>query len=1532
MADEQDYLGDLTVNITGDFSELQDAIDEATTAASAGAETISDALQAVVDASGLAGRDLEIFQEILQSDQDAGIALAQSLQDIADSASSLGDEIAAGAQAALGSLEELQASGEATAIAWDDLATSAQYVDDTLSSVADDSSNAETAIEEISTSAHEAEGGLQGMAEGFLAVGEALAISEALFEFVQESIEVYGETQNVITSLQLLGATSSEAEETISGLSDMSLNLAIPFGDLEQAARRLTVAFQGVEGIDINDVLLTAANSAALTGKSFDQVTTALQRVEVTGAVTARQLLQLGVTWQQLADTAGTSVGQVQALLKKGGQDATADLQLVMETINSMASGAAQAQAQTILGQITVLKNQVTLLFDAIGQDIAPAVATVVGGISEMITVARSAATAFQQLPQSLQSAIVVAGLLAAAAVPLAGALGAAGLAVAGLNTLLPSLEALMATLAGTAAEDAVAEGAAAAATTAHGVASTRTAAEVEALTIAEEEQSGVIATQMGLFGEETVITGAAATQMGLFEGATVEATTATGLFGTGLLGTIGTVAAVGAGVVILIEQFIEMKNILPTLGSQLGDIGGQLGELAASMGVTVGATNSADSAFVLFEGNARTAGAATTSLGTEAQQAGTVLGGLGATFVTLSGNAEGSSTAMAYLKTTFETLSGPIGIVLSELQLLSGGITEVTGKFPVMAQAAADAANKMQASMEATARTQAAAAQGSVQAASDVAQAAQKEISALDKLGTAATQAQAVLTAMQTSFQTGLVIPGTKVVATFQDVQAATVNLTKAQTALAGALDTTKASGDGVTTSAKPLKDSLDALSDSATKNQQAFLSAYDTYNQLLISYDNGEASFNGVQASVENLATAWKNLSDAQAKATGTLPAWVASESSVAAAVNTEATAMQKLQNTVTQTSAVLAALQQSWQTGVVVPGTAVVGTAESVAKAYLDQQKAIDALQKATDASAYSLEDWTGAAQNANTVMVNGKPVAVALSDAVGDMKISTDASTVSLGANTDGIKNWIAAQQGATVQINGQAVAVGNLTGAIDTNTTSKKGAKDASQQLTDQMTQENRAWAMGAIAVQAYNSDTVNLEQTLNDTGTAIKSTTDLLKECIDAQTNLGEVTNEAADALLAEAAAADDAADAIENLNNQTAKSGKGGQGGGSLSSYLEDAIGIAQNPATGGALGGGGVNQSQIDAMAQELANATNQVVTTLDGQFIPATQSAANEANIQALYTAQQSTATTANTTATTANTTATTANTTATTSSTTATTSSTSATTQSTYALLGMATGAKDFSTGVSASVDSLGNVTLAITDATGAVTDFTESAADATDGANNWTTAGQTSTAALQALSNFLTQQSNATQTQTTATEGATTALDGLSSSVTEASASLGQLSSQAQQSLTPYQQQQADQLAYNQQLEAAFQQLGRLAYGGGGTATPLTSPAGVTYTTTAANPASYLSGLGNGGPGSGSAAPIDSYGPSSYGYEGFSTPVNTYPSTSAPSPSGVNLQINVTGNTVASDSSIQMLASKVGSAVITQLRTVGGLKL
>jgi len=702
---DSNNLGDLNVSITGDFSELQDAIDQSVSVAQEGSQQIASAFQAVSDASGLAGRDLENFQQFLQTDADAGISLKQSLEDLAGSAAQLGDALAGGAAAALESLNQSATEG---AQSWDDMAAAMAAAGDSATEAAPQLQDAATATTEVATESPEAQGGLEGMAEGFLAVGEALAVTEGLAEFVGTAIEVYGAVQNIATSLEILGDTSAQAEEQLSSWADMANGLAIPLETLEQSARRLTVAFQGIEGVDVDTVLIAAADSAAETGRSFDTVATALQRVEATGQVTARQLQALGITWQQLADTAGVSVAQIQAELKKGAQSATADLNLVVQTIETVMPGAAQAIAQNVTGQITLLKNLVTETFEAIGQDIAPVIVTVVQGLQSLVQEAHTVATAFGELPPDLQQGIVVAGLLTAALVPVVAALGAAGIAVAGLTSLLGVLGI-------TTAAEAGAETEAAAATTAHGVAAAGAAVGVEALTAAQVENSGAIAIQMGLFGEETVIAATAATQMSLFGEESAAAAINTGFLGTTLGATVATIGTVVSGAVILTAQYHDLKDAATSTSGSFSILNDWF------INIT-GATKNADDSLVHLSGGVND----------------------------LSAYLPTASQSFSDLWNAVKAGTGPIGAIAEGWDQAKEGINAavgvITGKFSDMETAAANVAK---ANQDAANKTSAAWAKAATDLGTSSAQTNQTEQQLVDqqvKLQGAVTQAAAAV------------------------------------------------------------------------------------------------------------------------------------------------------------------------------------------------------------------------------------------------------------------------------------------------------------------------------------------------------------------------------------------------------------------------------------------------------------------------------------------------------------------------------------------------------------------------------------------------------------------------------------------------------------------------------------------------------------------------------------------------------------------------------------------------------------------
>ncbi len=746
--------------------------------------------------------------------------------------------------------------------------------------------------------------------------------------------------------------------------------------------------------------------------------------------------------------------------------------------------------------------------------------------------------------------------------------------------------------------------------------------------------------------------------------------------------------------------------------------------------------------------------------------------------------------------------------------------------------------------------------------------------------------------------------------------LEAAQTRLTSAQKALATSLgESTKA--------AKDQKDSWEALETTVNNEAAAMTNAQDTYDALSSAFNAGKDSINGIAVNVKTLADAWNNLAAAQLKATGIMPQWSADAANVSTIVQNQANQFTKLQNAVDQTDAALKSQQDAYNAAVAA-GTNTDKQLQLLQIAYDDNQKAIGALSKAVDTTGVSMSDLTGKASEAATVLVNGQAVAIGASTAIDGLAQASQAAGVNQQAFTgfvaDGtakIGDMVITANASAVALDGEAAAADKSTVAVGANAAvtkdsaaAKTAAANAAIVLANKLQLEGQAWADGLIVMQNYAGVLVKETSASTDAASASSALGDAAKQMSADMVQAGEKTNEEANAALSLAADADKAAASVQRLGSAL-KGVKGGGAGGAGSTDIGENASFGPGSSVSGQLGGAdlgstdlasylgfglaygqnalnaassNINQGQLDQMAQELADATGQVVTTLDGTFIPAAQAAANAAAAQAAAQTKANTATTASTTATVA--------------ATTATTTAASVVTQ--------------MAANVTETVDAAGDVTLAITDATGAVTDFTQSAADAADGTENFASATAPTVDALTALEKYLGQSSSATVASTTAANAATTALGTLATATTNVGNALTNIvnstQSLAQQQATAA----ANLTAFEQASQAFFNNIdnaGTLSQGGANN--------GITNPITTQGPLSVI-----GGPGG-----TMTFSPGGY--------VNPNPDLMAGvaqnMASGVNLTINVTGNFAASDQSIQMLAQKVNSAAVTALRTYGGLK-
>ncbi len=399
MADSNaENIGAVSVSVQADYSGLQQDFDAAVALAVANGASLREAIN-----SALQLPDTTPLEDAMKALGEASNAAATQFGTMGDAATSAGNAAGGAAPGVKELGDETQHAGE---------------------------------------HAHEAESAFGEMAEKLVQFGEALAVTEMLKEFGEEALHAYDSMQKATNSLTALTGSAEAAHEVIEGIEKIAATQPFSFPELAGAAQKMA-AF-GIEAEKIPDLLTAAGNVSRATGNSFDGIASALERVEITGAVTGRQLVQLGLNWDDLAKAAGKSVEDTKAALAKGGQEASADLDVLLKAAQQK-FGEFSKVPLSIGESWIVLQNQIHTVFSDIGEALAPVIQQIVGFFQhDLIPAIKSVTEWFKELPAPVKDAAVVLGLMAAAVPAIAVAVGGFGLAISGISAALPALTGLL--------------------------------------------------------------------------------------------------------------------------------------------------------------------------------------------------------------------------------------------------------------------------------------------------------------------------------------------------------------------------------------------------------------------------------------------------------------------------------------------------------------------------------------------------------------------------------------------------------------------------------------------------------------------------------------------------------------------------------------------------------------------------------------------------------------------------------------------------------------------------------------------------------------------------------------------------------------------------------------------------------------------------------------------------------------------------------------------------------------------------------
>lgn len=315
MADEP--IGSVSVNITGDYGELGKDFDAAVALAVEKGATLADAINQAL----------------------AAIDPSQTT-------------------AALGAVgEAAQTAGEQASAGMEAIGTAA--------------TPATEAVTGLGEAAAHAKDGAHDLLETLLQFTGVEITLEAIKEAITEMVTVFSTVEKASISLTALSGSAEEAEATIDRLKNQAMATATPFLELVQAQQKLTAAFVDNEAAytQIPGVLHAASEAAAATGGSFATAANAIERIGLSGMVSGRMLVSLGLSADELAAKIGVATEDIAKAFKQ--MDPSERIQYIVEALGKF-EGTAEAVASGVAGQMQRLKTEWEFLLEDMGKALAP--------------------------------------------------------------------------------------------------------------------------------------------------------------------------------------------------------------------------------------------------------------------------------------------------------------------------------------------------------------------------------------------------------------------------------------------------------------------------------------------------------------------------------------------------------------------------------------------------------------------------------------------------------------------------------------------------------------------------------------------------------------------------------------------------------------------------------------------------------------------------------------------------------------------------------------------------------------------------------------------------------------------------------------------------------------------------------------------------------------------------------------------------------------------------------------------------------
>jgi tape measure domain-containing protein len=266
--------------------------------------------------------------------------------------------------------------------------------------------------------------GFRQMGEGAAAVGQSLSlgITVPLVGLGAAALKSAGAIEQTGVAFTGMLKSSAAAKAKMEELKAFAASSPFEFPELADSARRMLAL--GISAKDVVPTLRTVGDAASALGigaEGINRITLAIGQMKLKGTAQAeemRQLAEAGIpAWDALAKKLNVDVAAAMKMVENRSVSAQVAIDAVTEAMTERFGGGMAAQAMTLVGMWSNVRDSVGFALADIGKSMAPAAKMLITDfIQPSIEGVKWLAAEFAELPVSAQAAVLgLAGITATA-------------------------------------------------------------------------------------------------------------------------------------------------------------------------------------------------------------------------------------------------------------------------------------------------------------------------------------------------------------------------------------------------------------------------------------------------------------------------------------------------------------------------------------------------------------------------------------------------------------------------------------------------------------------------------------------------------------------------------------------------------------------------------------------------------------------------------------------------------------------------------------------------------------------------------------------------------------------------------------------------------------------------------------------------------------------------------------------------------------------------------------------------------------